>query len=177
MDDEIILEEESIAEERAAEGTRLGAVMLNQPIRVLATLRPAICVPPQTTVRQAIERMNQSNVGCVLVEQRGALVGIFTERDVLTKIVGTAIDLDRTAVDSVMTPDPEALSLDDRVSYALNKMSVGGYRHVPLVDNAGRPVGVLSMRNVVDYVVDLLRAQVLNLPPSPPNIASAREGA
>jgi CBS domain-containing protein len=121
--------------------------------------------------------MNAQNVGCVLVEEDGRLTGIFTERDVLTKIVGTNLDIDRTSVNAVMTPDPESLRLDDRLSYALNKMSVGGFRHIPLVDDDGHPVGAVSMRNVVDYMVDLFPAEVLNLPPEPRGIARAREGA
>jgi CBS domain-containing protein len=177
MNDEIILEEEAIADERAAEVARLGAAILHQPIRALATLKPAICVPPTASVRSAIERMNENGAGCVLVEERGQLTGIFTERDVLTKIVGRKVDIDRTAVEVVMTRDPESLGPDDRVSYALNKMSVGGFRHIPLIDDAGRPVGVVSMRNVVDYMVELFRTDVLNLPPEPRNIARAREGA
>ena len=177
MNEDIIREEEAIAEERAAEAARLGAAILHQPIRELATLRPAICVPPTASVRSAIERMNQHSSGCVLVEEDGQLTGIFTERDVLTKVVGSQLDIDRTSVDTVMTRDPEGLRPDDRVSYALNKMSVGGFRHIPLVDDDGRPLGVVSMRNVVDYMVDLFRTDVLNLPPSPHNLARAREGA
>ncbi|HXQ23509.1 MAG TPA: CBS domain-containing protein [Candidatus Acidoferrales bacterium] len=177
MEDDIILEEEAIADERAAEAARLGAAILRQPIRALATLRPAISVPPAVSVRAAIDRMNQGSTGCVLVEVNGRLTGIFTERDVLTKIVGTTIDLDRTTVETVMTRNPESLSPDDRVSYALNKMSVGGFRHIPLVDDDGHPVGVVSMRNVVDYIVDLFGTDVLNLPPSPQHGARSREGA
>jgi len=177
MDEDIILEEEAIAEERAADAARLGAAILHHPIRELATLRPAICMPPQTRLRAAIDRMNQSGVGCVLIEERGRLVGIFTERDVLTKVVGTSLDVDRSTVDALMTRDPETLRADDRITYALNKMSDGGFRHIPLVDDDGRPVGVVVMRDVVDYMVDLFRTEVLNLPPSPPHAAHAREGA
>jgi CBS domain-containing protein len=177
MNDDIILEEEAIADERAAEAARLGAMILHQPIRALATVRPAVCVPPTASVRQAIERMNQHSAGCVLVEEGGRLIGIFTERDVLMRIAGSGVDVDRTSVDAVMTPDPESLGPDDRVTYALNKMSIGGFRHIPLVDDDGRPVGVVSMRNVVDYMVDLFRTEVLNVPPEPRKIARAREGA
>ena len=177
MNEDIILEEEAIADERAADAVRLGAAILHQPIRALATLKPAVCVAPSATVRMAIERMNQNGTGCVLVEEARRLVGIFTERDVLTKIVGSAVDIDHTTVERVMTRDPECLSPDERAAYALNKMSVGGFRHIPLVDDDGRPVGVVSMRNVVDYMVDLFQTEVLNLPPEPRNIARAREGA
>src|SRR6266481_1062531 len=117
MHDDIILEEEAIADERAADAARLGAAILNEPIHELATLKPAIYVPPTISVRSAIQRMNEGRVGCVLVEEKGRLIGIFTERDVLTKIVGTALDIDRVTVETVMTRDPETLSLDDRVSH------------------------------------------------------------
>ncbi|MFQ5665355.1 MAG: cyclic nucleotide-binding/CBS domain-containing protein [Candidatus Binatia bacterium] len=177
MNEDVILEEEAIAQERAAEEARLGAAILHQPIRELATLKPAICVPAATSLRSAVQRMNQNSAGCVLVEDAGRLVGIFTERDVLTKVVGGSADIDSTTVGALMTRDPEALSPDDRVSFALNKMSVGGFRHIPLVDDHGRPVGVVSMRDVVDYMVELFRAEVLNLPPEPGNIARTREGA
>lgn len=177
MRDEIISEEEAVAEERAAEAIRLGTALVNEPIRALATLKPAIAVSPATSVREAILRMNEGRVGCVLVEDDGRLVGIFTERDVLTKVAAVTLDIDRTPVSAVMTPDPECLGEDDRAVYALNRMAVGGFRHVPLVDEAGRPVGVVSMRNVVEYFVDLFRREILNLPPRPGAGVREREGA
>ncbi len=177
MLDEIVLEEEAIANERVAEAGRLGAVLLNQPLSAVATAKPAVCVPPTTSVRTAIERMNQESVGCVLIEEQGQLAGIFTERDVLTKIVGAGVNLDTTSVGKVMTPDPEWLEPDDRVANALNLMHVGGFRHIPLCDASGRPVGVVSLRNVVDYMADLFRTEVLNLPPAQRTSCRAREGA
>ncbi|MCX8073136.1 MAG: CBS domain-containing protein [Candidatus Binatia bacterium] len=176
MLDEIFAEEEEIQAEREAEAARLGAQILGLPIRELSTLKPAVCLPREATLREAIGRMNASGVGCVLVEDGGRLCGIFTERDVLTKVVGKPIDLDREPVDQFMTPEPETLSPEDRVSFALNLMTVGGFRHVPLVDEAGRPAGVVSMRNVVDYMVELFRTEVLNLPPSPRHLVHTREG-
>ena len=140
-------------------------------------MKPAVCVASETRVREAIERMKEKGVGCVLVQRDTKLVGIFTERDVLVRVAGTGVDIDHTPVEALMTPDPESLSPDDRVSYALNKMTVGGFRHIPLVDDDDRPVGIVSMRNVVNYVVDVFRVEVMNLPPSPRLAARAREGA
>ena len=178
MDEDIILEEELIATERAVEAARLGAAITRRPIRKLPTLRPPICVAPSTNVRTAVAAMNESRTGCVLVTDGDRLVGVFTERDVLTKIVGQDVDIDAAPISSVMTADPECLTLDDGISYALNMMSVGGFRHIPLVDAARRPTGVVAMRDIVDYIVDLFPAEVLNLPPSPAHgIAREREGA
>jgi CBS domain-containing protein len=122
--------------------------------------------------------MNRARVGCVMVVEDGHLIGIFTERDVLTRVAGEPIDLDRRTVGELMTLDPETLTLDDDIAYALNKMSIGGFRHVPLVDCDGRPTGLISMRHIVDYIVDLFPRAVMNLPPTPAlGIPRAREGA
>jgi CBS domain-containing protein len=78
----------------------------------------------------------------------------------------------------VMTPDPECLTPDDDIAYALNKMAVGGFRHIPLVDEYGRPAGLIGMRHVVEHIVHLFPREILNLPSSPERtIARTREGA
>jgi len=178
MDEQVILEEELIAEERAIEAARLGAAITKRPIRKLPTLRPPVCVAPSASVRSAIDAMNEHRTGCVLVAESDQLVGVFTERDVLTKIVGQALDLDAAPVAEVMTRHPECLTLDDGIAYALNMMSVGGFRHIPLVDASHRPTGIVAMRDIVDYIVDMFPEAVLNLPPSPAHgIAREREGA
>ena len=171
-------EEEQIAEQQAHDEMRLAAAGLQRPVRDLPTLGPAIACTRHATVRQAIEVMHQQRLGYVLVAEQGQLLGIFTERDVLTKVAGRDVDIDRVHVGELMTPDPECLGMDDELVYALNQMSLGGYRHIPLLDDAGRPTGVVAMRHIVDYLVSLFPRQVLNLPPTPPlGIPQAREGA
>ena len=178
MDQFSIHEEECIAEERAVEAARLGAAISTRPVKALPTLKQPVRVTPTTSIRQAVEVMNERRVGCVLVVDGGRLVGIFTERDVLRKVVTAGRDIDATPVGEVMTRDPESLTLDDGISYALNLMSDGGFRHIPLVDANGYPTGIVAMRNVVDYIVDLFPGEVRNLPPSPTlGIAREREGA
>jgi CBS domain-containing protein len=178
MNEDIIRDEEAIARERALQAEEFSYEILNRPIRALPTLKPPITLPLQATLREAVEKMNRDGVGCVLVVDAGRLVGVFTERDVLTRVATKGLDPDRTRIDTLMTFDPECLTLDDTTAYALNKMSVGGFRHIPLIDEQGRPTGVVAMRNIVDYLVDLFPEKVLNLPPSPAlGIARAREGA
>jgi len=178
MNEDIIREEEIIALEQAADAAQFSTALIRRPIRALPTLKPPITVPCRATVRDAVDAMNRNRVGCVLVVDGGTLAGVFTERDVLTKVVSRSVDPDTTSIDRVMTEDPECLTLDDGIVYALNKMSVGGFRHIPLVDGENRPTGVVAMRNIVDYLVHLFPTQVLNLPPSPAlGIARVREGA
>ena len=107
--------------------------MLHAPVGVLEPRAPLI-VEPLTSVLEAVTLMQEHRVGCVLVVRTAKLKGIFTERDVLTSVVGKAIDPAKTPVRKLMTPNPEYLRLTDSIAYALNKMSLGGYRHVPIVD-------------------------------------------
>jgi predicted transcriptional regulator len=160
------LEEES---ERldSSEGTArvLDQRMICEPIRLLRPQpRPPLGLRPDDSVEAAWHLMREHRVGCVLVVDDGALVGILTERDLLMRVdaPGSA-----RPIREVMTPNPETLSPDDPIVYALNKMSVGGFRHVPLVDAAGHPVGVVSVKDVVDYIVDFFPNDVLTVPPSP----------
>jgi CBS domain-containing protein len=178
MNDQIILEEETIAAEQDLEAARLGNAISRRQIGTLPTLKEPVCVSPGTSLREAIDKMNERRVGCVLVQEKGKLVGVFTERDVLTKVVGRNLAVDSMPVAELMTRDPECLTLEDGIAYALNKMSIGGFRHIPLVDDQHRPTGVVAMRNIVDFIVDLFPEEVLNLPPSPGHVVtSEREGA
>jgi len=110
--------------------------------------------------------MLERKLNAIMVQHDGKPVGIFTERDLMRRVVAAGIDLDRS-IDEVMTPDPETLSLDDGIAFALNRMVVGGYRHVPVVDENGVLVGVLAQREVVHYIVSVLPSHVINLPPVP----------
>ncbi len=151
--------------------------MLRLPLSVLGSREP-ILVEPQVSVLEAIAVMQEARVGCVLVVVGGRLMGIFTERDVLLQVVGRSVDVLKTPVRRLMTADPEYLRPTDSIAYALNAMSLGGYRHVPLVDDARRPVGVVSVRDVINYLVRLFPKSVMNLPTMPrQNYARSREGA
>lgn len=119
--------------------------------------RPAECVELQTTVEEAILRLKGRNMGCVLVTgNRGELAGIFTERDVLYKVVGLIGSLDAIPVESLMTPGPSALKPSDPISHALHLMGIHGFRHVPLVDEEGIPVGYISLRDIVRFMEEML---------------------
>ena len=137
--------------------------MIREPVWRLNP-RPPITLPPTATLRDAIQRMRECRIGCVLIVERDVLVGILTERDLLLKLDATGLD---EPVRALMTPDPESLAPEDPIVYALNKMSVGGFRHVPLVDPQGCPVGVVSVKDIVDYIVDFFASEVLTVPPDP----------
>ena len=131
-------------------------------------VREAIILAASSTVTEAMRAMQREHLGCVLVTDDGTrsskLVGIFTERDVLLRIVDRGKNPATLPLSEVMTPDPDVLSVKSTVAYALNKMSVGGFRHVPVVDDEHRPACVVSVRDIVEFLVAAFPREVLNLP-------------
>ncbi len=95
----------------------------------------------------------------------GRLIGIFTERDVLTRVVRRRLDPERTRLADVMTPDPESLAPQDRICYAVNRMHNTGYRSVPLVDADRRPIGIVTVNDIVKWLAEIFPEAVLNLRP------------
>jgi CBS domain-containing protein len=144
---------------------------LTTPVRELM-LRAPLIVDADTPAVAVVDAMNDRHTGCALVQKEGALVGIFTERDVLRRLIFREGNRSWT-IESVMTPRPETLPPDATIAFALNKMSVDGYRHIPIVDDDDKPLGVVSIKDIVDYVVDFFPDDILNLPPDP-DLAHAR---
>jgi len=179
MNDDAIAEELTIVAERLDRPRKiLDQMMIREPIRRLGPRQPPVCVRVGETVAGAIELMRKNGIGSVLIVDGQRLVGILTERDVLCKITAAHQDPQRILVQEVMTRDPACLALDDPILFALNRMGVGGFRHVPLVDGEHRPVGLISVRHLVRYMVDFFAHEVMTLPPDPgTDIGSQREGA
>ena len=180
MREETQAEEPQIGQERAQSAARLGALaVLQRHIReLLPTLPAAVALGHQTPVRDAIAVMRQQQLSCVLVVAQGQLVGVFTERDVVTKVAATPLDVDHVSLRDVMQPDPECLQLDDELVYALQQMLRGAYRHVPVVDEQRRPTALVSLQAIIDALVAAFPHELLNLPPSPAHaIAPTPEGA
>src|SRR6202162_2978139 len=141
------------------------------------TTQPPLVVDAGATLAETIGRMREASRGCALVIDAGRLVGIFTERDVLMRVVGRPIDLERTAIGNYRTRYPVTLPSDSSVAFVLNRMLIEGFRHVPLVDEQGRPTAVISMRMLIEYLSDFLNRDLLNLPPEPRASFRNREGA
>ena len=169
-------EELERAQEEELPGTSdLESVLVSERLSD-AMSHPAAVVDIGASVAEAIAAMQRERRGCVLVVSGDKLAGIFTERDVLLTIAGLAIDTKQAAVSDYMTRDPVALPAGSSVAFALNRMVVEGFRHIPLVDDQGRPVGVVSMRELVEYLSDFFRKDMLNLPPDPSAAFRKREG-
>ncbi|HEY7131731.1 MAG TPA: CBS domain-containing protein [Candidatus Limnocylindrales bacterium] len=126
--------------------------LLGEHLDELGIVAPEI-VGPTTDVDEAIRRMHQVGIDCVLVEDDGRLVGIFTDRDAVLKVAGTS-PADRS-IAALMTRDPVVLRHDETIAVAINKMAVGGFRHIPIVED-GRPTGVVSAKDVFRHLAESL---------------------
>jgi CBS domain-containing protein len=133
-------------------------------------------VSPTQPVADAIVLMRRERVGCVLVVQAERLVGIFTERDLMRRVLAAGKPL-TVPVAECMTPKPVAVHPKDSIGAAIRCMEEGGYRHLPIVDASERPVGVLSVKRIVHYLVEHFPGIVYNLPPDPGVVPQEAEGA
>lgn len=148
--------------------------MLTDRISTLKTT-PPVTVESGTSVAKVLEEIQRNAVGCVVVCMGGVLMGILTERDVLLKIVARDVDYKRP-VDDFMTHNPVTLSADATIGDAVQLMVEREFRHVPIVD-AGKPVAVFSIKDVINLIAESFPAHVLNLPPRPHQKMSTAEGA
>jgi CBS domain-containing protein len=123
--------------------------MFDRTVRDVMERKEALRLAPATTVQAAAERMVAANTGAVLVVEGERLVGIFTERDALFRVLARGRDPAATRIGEVMTSDPQTVRPQDSYGYALVMMQEGGFRHAPVVDG-GQPVGIVSSRNAMD---------------------------
>ncbi len=128
--------------------------LLLHPIRRLNPREPVL-VAPNTPVGEVLRKLVDQHIGCAVVVSDHKVVGIFTERDVLLKLNVRAAELRDHPVSEFMTAKVETLELDDRIAFALHKMDVGGYRHIPILRD-GRVIGIISVRRILNYIAGAL---------------------
>ena len=148
------------------------------PRDTVETLHPhaPVTMGPDGVVRDAITLMRDHSVGCVFVTEKGRPIGVFTERDVLRKVLPDRLPAD-TPIVEVMTPDPQWIREGCTVAGVIVAMHRGGFRRMPVVDDAGCLKGVVSVKRIVEYLVEHFPSAVFNLPPEPTQEFMAREGA
>jgi CBS domain-containing protein len=123
--------------------------MLNEKVRDVMDRKKLLVAAPETSVREAAAMMAKRKVSAVMVVQRARLVGIFTERDAVQRVIARKRDPEATRLAEVMTPDPMTVAPNESFGYAMIMMYERGFRHVPVVEN-GLPVGIVSARNALD---------------------------
>ena len=147
--------------DRPVAHNRIERSLMEDPVGVLHPNEP-VTVGPDATVREAIEVMLARDIGALLVVGGdGRLRGIFSERDLLTKVAGLHESFAEMPVCDFMTPDPETVTASDTLAFALHKMDGGGYRHLPVL-HEGRPVGVISVRDLLRHITRLCKESSLS---------------
>ena len=144
-----------------------------QKVSVLPT-DDYVAVSPYTPLGQAIEAMKKDEGGCVIVSDDGRVAGIFTERDLLTKVLGQKVDLDSPIADW-MQPKVETLSPEATIGDAVRLMNERSFRNIPLVKK-GELVGSISVFDIITYLAECYPKATMNLPPLPAQVMDTVDG-
>jgi CBS domain-containing protein len=153
--------------------TALADVSAGTSMLALATVgdlaaRPPARVPVDAPLWQVVDAMKAFGRGCVLVtDDSGHLVGIFTERDLLSRVDHTDALWSHAIVGDLMTPLPMVVRPDDSLAEAMRKLVDGHRRHLPIVDDHGAIVGLMSIRDILAYIAGRFPEDMINLPPDP----------
>ncbi len=129
--------------------------LLEDRVHVLEPSTP-IAVAPTVPVRDVMRLMVERRIGCVLVADGPKLIGIFSDRDALRKINTAAAELAAHPVSEFMTAKPETLMADAKIAFAVHRMDLGGFRHLPIVSPSGELVGVISARDILRYLTEIM---------------------
>ena len=158
--DEAYFEDETRTTQRSFD-----ASLLREPASVLPARRPLVLARDHS-VTDAVREMQKEHRGAVLITEDGSsasrVIGVFTERDVLFRIVDGGRNPATLPLEQVMTSDPECVTEDQTLAEVLHLMSVGGFRHVPIVDDQGRPISMVGVQDVVELLVEAFPAEILN---------------
>ena len=133
-------------------GDLLHQALLSHPVSELMTGADLLVCAPEDTVLKVVEIFRKEKKGCVLVYKSKKLVGILSNRDLLLRVAGKYDDFSKVKVSDVMTSNPGFVRPEDPMAFAVNKMAVGGYRHVPVIREDGTPVSILLIKDVLRYL-------------------------
>jgi CBS domain-containing protein len=149
---------------------------LFQKKRISEIISPRLIqAPSKTTVEEALDVMTREQSAYIVVADGDRVVGMFTETDVVQKILYKNIDRARPIRD-FMTPNPLSLRPDDPVVHAIDLMAAHGFYHIPLVDEGQKLVGVLSVRTLIRFLAEFYPGEVYNFPPDVHQVAQTAEG-
>ncbi len=156
--------------------TVLNSDIFKLPVSALP-MSPAVALDIGATIGKAVDLMQRKKTGSVLITKNGKLAGIITERDILNKVIGKMGDFKTRSVADAMTPDPVKLMPGDMIVYVMNNMHVGGYRHIPIVNEKNKPLAVISIKDVMAFILDYFPKDVANIVGEPYRGPTDREGA
>ena len=107
---------------------------------------------------QKVTSEHYRGTGALLITQKGKLTGIITERDLVRRVISQKRDIKCLTAGQVMTAQPETLTAEDPIAFALNLMHLGHYRHIPLVDEENEPVGIITSKDIIKYISQFIKS-------------------
>ncbi len=144
--------------------------------RIDQIIRPRVIHAPQTiSIKETVELMREMKSGYVILTDGTRVAGIFTETDVVNKVLERDVDWTKP-VSEVMTRDPVVLKLGDSVGMAIDTMAKRYFYHIPLVDEKGHFANVISVRTIIRFLAEYFPTEVFNLPPDHAQISVSPEG-
>lgn len=157
--------------------------MQNKPVEVLLRekkiyqiVNPKLVqASPDITIEDALKLMQENKSGYIVIAKNKKVVGIFTENDVIIKILEHDVDY-KQPVSEFMQKDPQVLKMADDVGTAIDLMGQGNSYHIPLVDEKGNLVNVLSVRTLIRFLSEFYPTEIYNLPPRHDQIMATPEG-
>jgi len=132
--------------------------LLQDRVSVLSP-KPPLTVKPSTPVADVLKLMVEQKIGCVVVTDGPKPLGIFSERDALRKLNVNAVAFGSQPVSNFMTPNPQTLVANAKIAYAVQRMDLGGYRHLPVVGDHGELLGIISARDIINYLTAKMTAK------------------
>ena len=144
---------ERMGDETRPDKDKLAKLIFSEKLSDFISQSPPLIVSPESSIQEMLDQMHKFPMkGCVLIcDKDKKLVGIASIRDILLKVAGLIKDPAKVPVKNIMTPRPECLDKDAPLAFALHKMSIGKFRHVPVLDK-GVPIGVVSTRDLIEYL-------------------------
>ncbi|MEX0819201.1 MAG: CBS domain-containing protein [Pirellulaceae bacterium] len=127
--------------------------LIKDRVTALRPKRP-FTVAPETTVGEVLHEMAANRIGCVIIVDDGKPVGIFSERDALMKLNAEAASFSDRPISEFMTASPETLEDTAKIAFAVQRMDLGGYRHLPIVSKDEQLQGIISVRAILNYLTD-----------------------
>jgi CBS domain-containing protein len=141
------------------------------------SLRDPVRAKPDSTLFQIVTDLREHRRGAAIVEdQGGRLLGIFTERDLMLRVDHTKHDWHELPVSAFMSRAIITVATTESLAAAIERMNDGGFRHLPVVDESGRTIGILSIRDILAHITEYFPEEFINLPPDPGHEASGRWG-
>ena len=139
------------------------ALKINSAISNFDIKKPLI-IELGTSLENVLATMQETKNNCILTLEDEKLGGILTERDILLKVTGQGYDFELSTIDEFITLNPEYVSPEDPLAYALNKMHVGGFRNVPIVNDEMYPIGIISISDIISIIADYFHKEIIDLP-------------